>query len=353
MEDLASKYYDTKSHSSFSGVNRLVKHTKKGKKEVGKWLSLQDTYTLHRPVRKKFKRRRVITGSIGYQYQIDLVDLSKYKEWNSGFRYILMAIDCFSKLGFAEPVKTKKSPSIIPALEKIFEKGKRIPTYLSADFGGEWISNIMKKFYHDKGIFFFTFRNSQKAQIVERFNQTIVHRLYRYFTHANTFRYLEVLPEIIDAYNRSYHRSIKTAPINVTLDNQDRIWKTLYGDIVYEKIEKPKFKVGDLVRLAKLLNTFSKGYYQQWTEELFTVSKVHPTSPPVYSVKDCKNQEIDGRFYAEELQKVGEKDEFIIEKIVGERKVGKRKELLVKWLGYNDSYNSYIPASNVKQLKTR
>ena len=351
MQDLASKYYNPKSQSSFSGVNRLAKHAQKSRKQVGEWLSLQDTYTLHRPVRKNFKRRRVITGSIGYQYQMDLVDLSKYKEWNDGYRYILMCIDCFSKFGFAEPLKTKKSPSLIPALNKIFEKKK--PVYTSSDLGGEFSSLVLKKYFFDKGIFFFTFRNTQKAQIVERFNKTILHRLYRYFTYANTFRYIEVLPDIIDAYNRSYHRSIKTAPINVTLENQDQIWKTLYGDIVYEETEKPKFKVGDAVRLARLLNTFAKGYSHQWTEELFTVTKVHQTSPPVYSVKDYKNEEIDGRFYAQELQKVGEKEEFIIEKVVGERKVGKRKELLVKWLGYDNSYNSYIPASSVRQLKTR
>ena len=103
MEDLASKYYDTKSHSSFSGVNRLVKHTKKGKKEVGKWLSLQDTYTLHRPVRKKFKRRRVITGSIGYHYQIDIVDLSKYVSGIQVFGIFLWLLIVSVNLGLLNP----------------------------------------------------------------------------------------------------------------------------------------------------------------------------------------------------------------------------------------------------------
>ena len=350
--DLESKYYDTKSHSSFSGVNRLVKHSKKSKKDVVKWLSLQDTYTLHKPVRKHFKRRRVLTGSIGYQYQVDLVDVRKFSVWNNGMNFLLMCIDCFSKFGYAKPLKTKKSFHVIPALREIFCEGRK-PMYISFDAGSEFVSNVMKKFYHDEGVFHFTFRNSQKAQIVERFNQTILHRLYRYFTYANTYRYIEVLPNIIDAYNRSFHRSIKTAPIMVTKNNQNQIWQTLYGDIVYENVEEPKFKVGDTVRLAKLLNTFAKGYSQQWTEELFTVSKVHHTFPPVYSVKDYKNEEIDGRFYAQELQKVGEKEEFIIEKVIGERKVGRRKELLVKWLGYDNSYNSYIPASSVRQFKTR
>jgi len=55
MKDLQTKYYDPKSESSFGGKNRLVKHSKQNKKKVGKWLTFQDTYTLHRPIRKNFK----------------------------------------------------------------------------------------------------------------------------------------------------------------------------------------------------------------------------------------------------------------------------------------------------------
>ena len=115
----------------------------------------------------------------------------------------------------------------------------------------------------------------------------------------------------------------------------------------------PNLKVGDTVRLSKRPGPFTKGYTQQWTEEIFTISKIHPTLPPVYSVQDYNKQDIDGRFYEQELQKVGEKKEFLIEQVLGERKVGKRKEYLVKWLGYDKSWNSYIPASSITHINKR
>ena len=348
-----NEYYNPSSVSSFGGVNRLSKNSKTKRKNVKKWLSLQDTYTLHKPVRRNFLRRRVLTGSIGYQYQVDLVDLRKFSTWNDGMNYLLMCIDCFSKVGYAKPIKTKKSPSVIPALRQIFFEGQK-PMYISMDAGSEFLSNVMKKFYHDEGIFHFTFRNENtKASIVERFNRTILSRLYRYFTHSNSYRYIEVLPKIIKSYNHTYHRSIKTAPINVTVENQNKIWHTLYDDIMQDERKHPNLKVGDTVRLSKRPGPFTKGYTQQWTEEIFTISKIHPTLPPVYSVQDYNKQDIDGRFYEQELQKVGEKKEFLIEQVLGERKVGKKKEYLVKWLGYDKSWNSYIPASSISHIKKR
>ena len=125
-----------------------------------------------------------------------------------------------------------------------------------------------------------------------------------------------------------------------------------YDDLMFAKTMKPVFAIGDTVRLARKLNPFAKGYTEQWTEELFTISQVHLTNPPVYSVKDYKNEEIVGRFYAQELQKVEKKKEFLIEEILGTRKNGKRKEVLVKWVGYDKSFNSYIPASEVKQVNS-
>ena len=349
---LEKSYYDALQPSSLGGVNRLIKGSKKNKKTVLKWLSGQDTYTLHKPVRRNFKRRRVITGGIGYQYEIDLVDLRKFSEWNDGMNYILMCIDVFSKKGFAEPIKTKKSPSIIPALKRIFQERK--PMYISFDSGGEFVSAVMKDFFRKEGIFSFAYRNENtKAATVERYNRTILSRLYRYFTYARSYRYLDILPKIIESYNHSYHRSIKTSPNNVTKENESKIWHTLYDDLRFAEKIKPVFVVGDTVRLARKRGVFDKGYTEQWTEELFTISQVHLTNPPVYSVKDFKNEEILGRFYAQELQKVENKKEFLIEKILGSRKQGRRKEVLVKWVGYDKSFNSYIPASEVKHISTR
>ena len=86
---------------------------------------------------------------------------------------------------------------------------------------------------------------------MERFNRTLKERLYRYFTAANTLRFDDVLPELVQGYNATRHRSIGMAPQDVTWDNEEAVWKRLYGKRLKGK-KKPKFKVGDRVRLNKI-----------------------------------------------------------------------------------------------------
>ena len=104
-------------------------------------------------------------------------------------------------------------------------------------------------------------------------------RLYRYFTAANTLRFDDVLPELVQGYNATRHRSIGMAPQDVTWDNEEVVWKRLYGQR-WKGQKKPKFKVGDRVRLNKIHRTFAKGYLPGWTEEVFVVHRVVPGPVP-------------------------------------------------------------------------
>ena len=91
---------------------------------------------------------------------------------------------------------------------------------------------------------------------------------------------------------------------------------------------------------------FKKGYLPSWTFELFTVSQVKNTHPVTYNLKDDHDEELKGTFYEQELQKVGAKEVYQIESVLDYRQVRKgQKEYLVKWLGYDPSFNSWIPES--------
>ena len=97
------------------------------------------------------------------------------------------------------------------------------------------------------------------------------------------------------------------------------------------------------MRLRKAKRTFKKGYLPNWTEELFTVVKCIETSPSVYLVKDDHGKILEGTFYAEELQKfIMTDDVYKIETILKKRKKGRKVQYLVKWLGYPESFNSWI-----------
>ena len=96
----------------------------------------------------------------------------------------------------------------------------------------------------------------------------------------------------------------------------------------------PKFSIGDHVRITKKKKIFDKGYTQIWTEDVFTISKMQLTIPVTYKITDYNEEEIQGSFYERELQKT-KQDIFGIEKII--RQQGNKS--LVKWLGFNDSFN--------------
>ena len=99
----------------------------------------------------------------------------------------------------------------------------------------------------------------------------------------------------------------------------------------------PKFKVGDHVRMSKYKNIYTKGYTQNWSEEIFMISKIKNTVPWTYVISDLNGEPITGKFYEKELQKTSQ-EKFRIEKVI------KRKgdKLYVKWKGYDNSFNSWI-----------
>jgi len=92
---------------------------------------------------------------------------------------------------------------------------------------------------------------------------------------------------------------------------------------------------------------FDKGYTPNWTEEVFTIDKIQCTNPITYKLKGLNNEEIKGSFYEPELLKA-KQDIFRIEKII--RKDHGKKQALVKWKGYTDDFNSWVPLEDFKNI---
>ena len=129
--------------------------------------------------------------------------------------------------------------------------------------------------------------------------------------------------------------------------NESTVYFNLYGDMK-QLSSKPKFKVGDRVRISeykrKLLD---KGYTPNWTEEIFLVDKIQSTNPITYRLKDLNNEEIQGSFY-ERVLLSAKQEVFRIAKVI--RRGYKKKQALVKWLVYSDDFNSWIPLSSLQNL---
>ena len=112
---------------------------------------------------------------------------------------------------------------------------------------------------------------------------------------------------------------------------------------------KPTFKVGDKVRISKYKRKiFDKGYTPNWTEEIFIINKIKYANPITYKIKDLNNGEIKGSFYEPELLKA-KQDVFRIEKVI--RKDKKKRQALVKWKGYDDRFNSWIPLKDLQIIQ--
>jgi len=110
---LETLYTDPAKISSLGGVERLYKEARKllpaiTRQEIQSFLQTQEAYTRHKPIHRKFKRRKVIAVDINDMYQCDLADMQKFAEFNDGIKYLFTCIDVFSKFAFAIPIKSKK-----------------------------------------------------------------------------------------------------------------------------------------------------------------------------------------------------------------------------------------------------
>ena len=118
-----------------------------------------------------------------------------------------------------------------------------------------------------------------------------------------------------------------------------------------DTIYKPKFKIGDLVRISRVKEIFEKGFHDNYSRAVYKVVKVLPTTPITYNLTDFDNTPLDGGFYEQELQKTDKPDFYEIEKIIKDRKFKKKKQYFVKWLGWETRFNSWIDEKELKDIQ--
>ena len=205
-----------------------------------------------------------------------------------------------------------------------------------------------KEFYNKdvhKLVALYSTENEENSCVIERFNRTIKENMFKYLSANNTRKYVDVLDLLVDQYNNTIHSSIKMSPVEPSRGvNENRVWRNLYPKFGGLTLTS-KFSIGDRVRITKKKKTFDKGYTQRWTEEVFTISKIQLTIPVTYKITDYNGEVIQGSFYQRELQQTSQ-DVFRIEMVL------KRKgdKSIVKWVGYSDTFNSWVDTKSVVKL---
>lgn len=297
---------------------------------------------LHKPIRRKFKRRHTVVNGLLDLWQSDLAQLDKYSRFNKSYKYILIVIDCFSKYLWARPLKTKTAEEVAKAFETILNEGCS-PRNLQTDQGLEFFNAKFKQLMKKFNINHYNTFNCTKASMAERVIRSIKERLYKYFSLNGSFKWIEVLPEIVNGYNHTKHSTINMRPIDVTKNNEIHVLKCIRRAVNPVLPTSRTFSIDDFVRISKVKHIFEKGYIPNWTTEVFKVMKIKNTLPITYQLKDLEGRPIIGSFYKEELQSVKYPEVYLVEKIIKK----KADKVYVKWLGFPNSHNSWINSANV------
>ena len=211
------------------------------KKKISKNLNEQLADELHKPIIRKFKKRKAIVGNIDDIWSAALVDMQQLKSYNHGFRYILNVIDVFSKYVWSVPIKDKTGKTITNAFQSIVKSRKRKPKKLWVDNGSEFYNNVSKKWLIENEIKMYSTFNEGKAVVLERFNRTLKDKMYKYFTANNTYKYVDVLPDLINEYNNYKHSTIKMALTEASMKYNEQVIQNDVYSIHDKTIYESKF----------------------------------------------------------------------------------------------------------------
>jgi len=242
---------------SFGAVQNLKRYGGESYVDTVRYLSKQTAYTLHKQRRIRFRRRKTYSKGIGDLYQANLVDMTNISRYNNATRYLLTCIDVFYKKAWVVTLLSTTGRHVTEAFEKILDSGGDC-RMLQTDKGSEFVNSSFQQMLKRHNIHFCTSENENiKAAVAERFNRTLKRKMYRYFTFKNTWRYIDILQDLVDSYNATRHRSIGMSPDEVTVANDAMVRSRLYP--IKSVAKKPRYASGDTVRIAVGRRPFAKG----------------------------------------------------------------------------------------------
>lgn len=365
-QSLKKRFFDFKHPAGFASINKLKEAVpRKERSAVLPWLRAQSEYTTYAPRRRHFPMNFYLSTRPDQCWEIDLIIFDSIREENKPMRYAMLVSDTYDKYLWGELMAQKTGAAATRAFETILERAKgRVCDVLRGDAGKEWINSTFARMLKKYNITFQIAGGIVKGGYIESVVKTIKNKLYKIFYFRGSYSYTDIFQDVIDTYNRTRHSRTLIAPGDVTVDDHFNIWFRKYLSHVRGPPAKPKFKVGQYVRLQ--INRqgnvlLDRGYFQSYTEEIFRIVRVqtkHRTgylAQVLYHLEDLEGEPIKTGAYEDELIPVRydpESAEFRIEKIINSRRNRETGllEHLVKFKGYPKSMNRYIPANSIRHL---
>lgn len=193
--------------------------------------------------------------------------------------------------------------------------------FISLFLGKEFYNSHFQKLMLKHNINHYSSFSEVKSALAERFVRTIKTKIYKEIALRASERYIDFLDEIIDDYNNTKHSKTKMKPNSIQRKHEQDILKNIYNDNKRVILKKPKFSIGQSVRISRKKHIFSKGYEPQWTTEIFKISQINKKFPVTYLLSNkAGNEQIRGCFYEPELTSVKNDDLYLIEKVLKRQK---------------------------------
>ena len=301
QKELSKIYYSPSDSGSYGSVDSLYQNAKKiglpvTKNEVRVWLLHQSTYTRHKPRLKKFKRRHITRLAVRDTFCFDLIDTIALKSYNNGVQYILSCIDLFSNYAACRTLKNKTSQSTKEGLISIFDElGLCQKAWL--DEGSEFNNRMWNELDIHK---YHTF-SPIKCSVIERYNKTLEHKLFRLMTSRGSLEFVDQLQDVVKGINIKKSRALfGYSPMQIWESKSLQRWlKKQYDKKEDLPLLPRKYKLGDTVRVANPKKLFDRSYKPGFSTEVRKITEVLPFRVPTYKVGGLK-----ASFYEPELSRV-------------------------------------------------
>ena len=183
LASMVYKFFDKKSQGS--GIDIPLKFNEQLANE------------LHKPIIRKFKKRKVYSSFRDNIWGADLADMQLLSKFNKEFKFLLCVIDIFSKYAWVIPLKDKKGVSIVNAFQKILDKSERKPNKIWVDKGSELYNHSFKKWLKDNDIEMYSIYNEGKSVVAERFIRILKNKIYKNMTSISKNVYIDKLDDIV------------------------------------------------------------------------------------------------------------------------------------------------------------
>lgn len=352
--------YVTPGHPvALSTPSRVAKHFSIPLSSAKETLEEIDGYTLHREYKQPRVYNPIYVHKRREQVQADLIDIGQLSAENGGVKFLLVLIDVMTKFVWLYPIRDKSASSMVSALRRWLNEIDVAPQRLKTDQGREFRNAPVQQLLRERGVVWEAAFGTKKASVCERVNKTLQILIFKYLTENETLKYVNVLPQLVETYNKRGHRTLEgLSPREADRPANERrvqaIFTEKYGKMERLRKRKLPLKVGDIVRVKiepRKISSDSRAYARQFKGEQFRIVRINRTLPiAMYYLKSLDDGEIiEGAFYKEELQRL-KGDVYKVERVIRERRArGGGREYLVKWKDFGERHNSWVHERDIQR----